>query len=154
MGIPPAPIVLPPSPPPNWISRRWKLAVVLGCLALFVLLAMLVGTIFGLVEYSFQHSDAYTLALARAQANPEVIEKIGQPLKVGWLTSGNINVSGPSGEANLAIPISGQRGKGTIYIAAKKKAGIWEFETLQVEVDGVQDRIDLLREREHATEPR
>jgi Cytochrome oxidase complex assembly protein 1 len=37
--------------------------------------------------------------------------------------SGKTNVTGLSGEAELAISISGRKGKGTIYVIATKSAG-------------------------------
>ena len=129
---------------PGWLTRHWKWAVALGCLLLVILVAMFVGTIFTAVEYSFQHSDAYIYAVTQARTNPLVGKKIGTPLKVGWLATGNVNISGPSGNANLGIPIAGPRGRGTIYVVAKKSAGAWQFEMLQVEVAGEQQRIDLL----------
>ena len=59
-------------------------------------------------------TDVYKEALARAKADPVVIEALGSPIKDGFLLSGNTNVNGASGESNLAIPISGPKGKGTI----------------------------------------
>jgi hypothetical protein len=52
------------------------------------------------------------------------------------LVLGNINISGPSGNANISlpVPVSGPGGKGTLYVVAKKTAGGRNFETSQVEV--------------------
>jgi hypothetical protein len=110
-----------------------------------LLLVSFVGGILLLVETSFQQSGFYTQALAKARANPQVAEKFGQPIKAGWLSSGSLNTSGPSGSADVSIPISGPKRKGTIYVVAKKSAGLWRFETLQVEVEGKTERIDLLQ---------
>jgi hypothetical protein len=93
---------------------------------------------------SIRSSDAYKQAMAKANANPEVVLRIGQPMQPGWLVSGNISVSGPSGDADLAIPVSGPKGKGTIYAVAKKSAGQWTFSRLEVEIEGQPGRIDLL----------
>jgi len=49
--------------------------------------------------------------------------------------SGNTNINGASGEANLSIPISGPKGKGTIYVAAKKSLGRWNYSGLTVEIE-------------------
>jgi len=46
-----------------------------------------------------KQSDAYKIALARAQANPTVIEAIGSPISQTGIVSGNSNVSGAVGEA-------------------------------------------------------
>lgn len=134
----------PANPTKPWFTKNWKWAVPVGCLGMIVLLAMFVCTVFLIVETSFKKSDAYTQALARAAADPRVIEKMGQPLEAGWLTTGNISVSGPSGNASLSIPVSGPASKGTLYVVAKKSAGRWQFETLEVEVAGDPNRIDLL----------
>jgi hypothetical protein len=130
---------------PNWFARNWKWAGPLGLLALGLVFTVLVGSVFFLVETSFRRSEVYTQALARARANPQVSEKIGQPLQEGWLASGSMNTSGPSGDADLSIPINGPKGKGTLYVVAKKSVGQWRFETLQVEVEGETKPIDLLQ---------
>src|SRR5438477_12212722 len=84
----PAPLP-PPMPQPNWFGRNWKWVVPLGCLlpVLFVggcgLLAFLFAT--GIMK----QSDAYNIALARAQANPAAMEAIGSQIP----QAGNVSVS-------------------------------------------------------------
>jgi hypothetical protein len=90
-------------------------------------------------------TDVYKDALARAKADPAVIEALGSPVKDGLLVSGNTNVNGASGESNLAIPISGPKGKGTIYVSAKKSLGQWNYSGLVVEIGLTHQRIDLLQ---------
>jgi len=135
----------PAEPRKGWFGRNWKWFVPSGCLTIIVLIAAVIGGIIFLVEGSIKTSGAYTQALAQAQANPQVAGMIGRPVKGGWFVSGNINTSGDSGDADISFPISGSTGKGKVYAVAKKSAGIWQFETLQVEVDGQADRIDLLQ---------
>jgi hypothetical protein len=61
------------------------------------------------------------------------------------LEMGNINVNGSSGHADLAIPVSGPEGSGTIYVVASKSAaGQWTILRLVVEVKETNERIDLL----------
>jgi hypothetical protein len=134
-----------PVPQQNWFARNWKWFVPTGCLTLLVLFFAFLAGILGLVETFVRSSDAYREALTRARADPRVVDKIGQPLHPGWFVSGSVNVSGESGDADISIPISGPKGKGKIYVSAKKIAGQWRFETLQVEVAGQSDRIDLLQ---------
>jgi len=138
-------IYQPPATPPNWLSRNWKWLIPVLILGFLLLVAAFVTGILLIVETSFRHSDCYTQALVRTEANPQVLEKIGQPIVAGWWVSGNINISGPSGNADISIPVSGPKGKGTIYVVAKKSAGEWTFETLQVEIEGQTERINLLK---------
>jgi hypothetical protein len=89
-------------------------------------------------------TDVYEEASARAKANSAVIDALGSPITEGFIVSGNTNVNGASGEANLSIPISGPNGKGTIYVAASKSLGRWNYSGLVVEIGKSHQRIDLL----------
>jgi hypothetical protein len=95
------------------------------------------------------NSEVCQLALQRAQSSPVVIERLGQPIERGLIVSGSIETSGPSGHADVAIPVSGSKAKGTLYAVGVKSAGIWKFETLQVEVEGDSNRVDLLDNSPH-----
>ena len=90
-------------------------------------------------------TDVYKDALARAKEHPAVIEALGSPITEGFLVSGNTNVDGASGEANLSIPITGPKGNGTIYVAARKSLGQWNYSGLVVEIAKTHQRINLLQ---------
>ena len=117
----------------------------LGCLSVAFLFLAFVGSILVIVFGAIKSSDVYMEALARAKVDPAVIEALGSPIKDGFLVSGNTNVNGASGESNLAIPISGPKGKGTIYVSANKSLGQWNYSGLVVEVGQTHERIDLLQ---------
>jgi len=141
------PALAPPPRPKNWFARHPVLGILALAALAFVLLLGFAGGILYAVEYSFKRSDVYNQALAEARKSPELAGKLGQPLEPGWFISGNINLNGTSGEASLSTPISAPKGKGTLYIVASKSAGKWHFETLEVEIDGESQRIDLLQSR-------
>jgi hypothetical protein len=98
-------------------------------------------------------TDVYKEALARAKADSAVIDALGSPITEGFLVSGNTNVNGASGEANLSVPISGPNGKGTIYVAANKSLGRWNYSGLVVEIAKTHQRIDLLQKSMSANSP-
>jgi len=98
-----------------------------------------------IVFSAIKSTEPYKDAFARAKMNPEVIEALGSPIKEGFFVSGNRNVNGAAGEANLAIPISGAKGKGTIYVKAAKSLGHWSYSDLVVEIQATRNRIDLLK---------
>jgi hypothetical protein len=91
--------------------------------------------------------------LARAKVHPAVIEALGSPITEGFLVSGNTNVNGASGEANLSIPIAGPKGNGTIYVASRKSLGQWTYSGLVVEIAKTHQRIDLLQSPTPANSP-
>lgn len=132
--------------PRNWFQRNWKWFVPCGCLTL---LALFVGFILAVVAGAFgviKSSDVVKDGFRRAQENPDVILALGEPIKQGWWISGSINTSGPTGNADVSLPLKGPKGKGTLYIVAYKEAGEWNYERLEVEVEGQAKRIDLLAE--------
>ena len=132
-------------PQPGWWSRNWKWFVPTGCLTILLLIVAFVAVIFVFVFGILKSSDVYKTALERGKTHPAVIEALGEPIKEGWLLSGKTNVEGTSGEADIGIPISGPKGTGTIYAVATKSAGRWTYRTLEVEVSGRPERIDLLQ---------
>ena len=135
----------PATPKSNWWKRNWKWFVPLGCFTVVLLVLAFTGSIVLIVFSAMKSTDVYKQALARAKADPAVIEALGSPIKDGFLMSGNTNVNGASGESNLAIPISGPKGKATIYVAANKLLGRWIFSGLVVELGQTHERIDLLQ---------
>ena len=131
----------------NWWTRNWKWFVPTGCLTLIVLFVGFIVSICLIVFGAIKSTGAYQDALAKAKTNPAVIEALGSPIKDGLFVSGSSNVNGASGESNLSIPISGPKGKGTIYVSAKKSLGRWQYSNLVVEIQSTGERIDLLGER-------
>lgn len=139
------PLSRPPTPKPNWWKRNWKWYVPLGCFSVAVLFVVFIGSIALIVFSAVKSTDVYKEALARAKAHPAVIEALGSPVTEGFLASGNTNVNGASGEANLSIPIAGPKGNGTIYMAARKSLGQWTYLGLVVEIAKTHQRINLLQ---------
>jgi len=132
-----------PMPPTNWLGRNWKWAVPVGCLLPLLFLGGCAIAIFFFATGVMKQSDVYKTALARAQTNPAVIEAIGSPISQTGIVSGSSNVTGPSGEAKLSIPLRGPKGKATLYVEATKSADIWYFQTMQVKIEKTGERIDL-----------
>ena len=128
----------------SWWSRNWKWFVPVGCLSIVAMIAAGVALIIGLVFGAMKSSDVYKEAFSKASANSEVISELGRPIEGGFFVSGSINVSGQSGDADLAIPISGPKKEATVFVVARKIAGVWTYQVMQVAVEGRARRIDLL----------
>ena len=128
----------------NWWSRNWKWFVPVGCLGTIILVAGFVAVIMFTVFGFMKSSDVYKEAVANAKANSSVVEVLGSPIEEGLFVSGNINVSGTSGRADLSIPISGPNGKATVFVVATRTAGNWNFSTLVVEFKESGTQISLL----------
>lgn len=128
----------------SWWSRNWKWVVPVGCLTPIVIcgggVALFASLIFGIVK----QSGAYQDSLAQVRADPRVTAALGEPIEPGWLVTGNVEVNGAAGEANISYGVTGPDGSGTVYVEADKTAGQWTFHVLLVDIDDTGDRIDLL----------
>lgn len=120
----------------RWSRRHWKLLV-----SLIVLCS---GAAVAALFYFIRTSDAASLAISTAQSNTQLQQRLGEPIRVGWIISGNIQVNPASGSADLAIPVSGPKGSGTVYTEAHKSAGLWHLDQLQFADKASGERMDLL----------
>ncbi len=137
--------VSPPVPQQRgWFSRHWKLVVFGGIGVVFLGVVLFVCGIVLLVFSSMKSSEPYQHAVAAAQASPDVQRALGTPINTGMFLSGQINVTGASGNADLAIPIHGPKGKATLYVVAEKSAGEWEYKRIDVKPEGSATRIKLV----------
>lgn len=130
---------IPARPTDIWSKRNWKWFLPILLLVFVGFAVLLLSVIFGFMK----SSDAYKEAVARAKAEPALIEALGSPIKEGFFVTGSINISGPRGNADLAIPISGPNGKATIYVEATKSLGQWTFQHLIIEIEKTRERIDI-----------
>jgi hypothetical protein len=130
---------------PTVKQRKWILPA--GIAASLVLLAACIALVLYFVSALMKSSDVYQQAVAIARADPQVTQALGLPIEEGFFASGSIETSGPSGKAALAIPVSGSKGSGTIFLEARESVGEWSFSKLVFEVDGSRQRMNLLEPR-------
>jgi hypothetical protein len=108
-------------------------------------MAVFVTGLLGFIEHEIKSSGVYEISVAEACASPEVTETLGQPVRAGWFTSGEITQSNDGrGRARLKIPLSGPLGKGILKVDAVRIRGNWQFSTLQFVATGRSFTIDLL----------
>ena len=124
----------------TWLQKNTKW-IVLAAVALgILLLGLFIAAIVMIASTAMRSNDVYREALARAQASPVLVERLGTPIEAGFFTSGSINVNGPAGNADLAIPIRGPRGEATVNVVAEKRGGVWIYESIRA------GDVDLLGE--------
>jgi hypothetical protein len=130
----------------GWWGRNWKWFVPVTVLFLVLLCALcgfgMLGSVMGIIK----STEPYETALERARADARVVEVLGEPIEDGFFVQGNVNVTNQSGQADLAIPVSGPNGSGTIHVDATRTAGRWSYATLELQVEGATERIDLREE--------
>lgn len=150
--VPPPPASVGVTSPPGYptepvqrgSSRKVVWIVVTVVLSLVVLVLLFVGAIAFVVFGALRSSEPYQHAVQVAAHDPRVLEKLGAPVRPGWLTAGSINVAGDSGSADLTITLEGAAHKGKLYVVARKSEGEWTYQTLALRPVDDTERIDLL----------
>lgn len=112
-------------------ARRW---VILG-------LVGLVTGIFGVglltLEISYRmlkQTPVMTEAVARIFADPRVREAMGEPVKLGWAVTGELEDMPDRGTARMVFSLRGPRGHAKVTLRAEKSpTGLWKFLLLEVQ---------------------
>lgn len=128
----PPPLPRPPAAEPGWWKRNllWAIPALIAA-AGGIIFAFFVGLLSLL-----KSCDAYKEAWDRANRSSVVAGALGLPLKEPFFIQGRVNVVNDSGVAELAVPLKGPKGEGTMYLLASKKQGQWGFEKLSVSLPG------------------
>ncbi len=112
------------------VQRLWAFWAVI----VYALVFLLIGGIVSTIPLMMKRSEAYRLAVAELQAHGEAMALLGSPVATGWVR-GNINVSGPSGEARIAFPVEGTRRAGTVYVYALKRYDEWRIDEMLIAIE-------------------
>lgn len=126
----------------SWFRRHRALIVGLGILGL--LLVMFAGSILLFVRGLMFKAEPTRVAIARAQANQQVLQRLGAKVREGWLITGNIQLDNDTGHADLEIPIAGPRGEAEIHAVADKEFGRWQYREMRVGSPNTEETIDLI----------
>lgn len=133
-----------PPRPKSWFEKNWKWFVPLTTVGALLLAFAFVAAAYLFASSIIRNTFPYQFATQHALESPVVAERLGTPLRIGWFVAGQINYTKSEGIAHLQIPVSGPKGKGTIVLDGKRRAGHWEFDTLELDVAGSSESIDLL----------
>lgn len=140
---PPQPYGYAQPPQPGWFRRNRKWFIPTLIIGVLALIAAFVGGLLLFVMTVMKSNEPYRHALEVVTQDRRAQAQLGKPVTAGFFVSGSVNVSGPSGNADLAIPVKGPLGSGTVYVVAKKSAGRWSYQTLELRMEGQPD-LDLL----------
>jgi len=126
--------------------RSWLLALVIVFIAIILLLVVGYWWRFGRLKFS----EPYRMALKRVQEAPEVIERLGNPIRdATWLPSGQVYEKGDRGNATVYFVVTGPKGRAEIMAQAQRVGGEWGLVLLDVNF-AAGGRVSLA---ERATRP-
>jgi len=104
---------------PGQVRMKLLTSLIVICLLLF--LGLIVG-----IAYMLKESDAYKLSKQYISENLWVQQEVGNTIEFGIIQSRKV-FNGASGEANLTIHVSGDKGKITVTTMLEKKDGEWQI---------------------------
>ncbi len=117
---------------------------VMGAIAALVLMGGIIAGIIHFATAMVKDSEAYRMGMARLDANTRAVEMLGPPITTGWV-QGKFRTTGSEGEASIAIPVTGQKARGMVFVEATMSRGLWKPDLVELHVDGLAQPIDLLQ---------
>jgi hypothetical protein len=135
-------------PQPSWWKRNWKWVLpVGGCFTIIVITVIAIGSIFYGVANAIEGSQAYTYALEKINKDEDLINALGSPIIKDGMVSGSWNNTNGQKSANMTIPISGPKGKGTLFVEATGEDDDWTYQVIRVEIDD-SETFDIIENPE------
>lgn len=90
-------------------TKKILLIVVSIVVVLGLIVLIFIGGIAGSVLYGISNSEAAEVSRDFLKNNAQLKQDIGEVKEFGWLVSGNINLSGGYGTAQLSLKVVGER---------------------------------------------
>lgn len=131
--------------PKSWFNRNWKWAVPVGCLSfigLFVVGAIILGVI-GFTKIFSGNNDVTEKAIKIINHDKSVTEKLGDNIETDGMFSGNISTVNDKGNADISVPIKGDKGTGRTMIKAEKLNDEWKYNQISVKIDETGEVIEI-----------
>ncbi len=98
------------------VQKRWAIA---GAIVSAVSIgAIVAGAIFFLT--AIKNDTLFVAGLREVQHNQRAIDALGEPIHHGFGFSGTFETTGPTGKADLMMPVEGSKNKGTIYLKGRE----------------------------------
>ncbi len=117
-----------------------------GCALLVSVFIAFIACIVAVVMMAMRSTDACGMSLLAAQKSEIMKRELGEPMTLGWIIMGSVNINNGHGRANLNVPISGPKGDATIHTEGTKQQGApWVFTEMQATIKATGQKVDLLK---------
>jgi Cytochrome oxidase complex assembly protein 1 len=88
------------------------------------------------LEYLYHNFSLTQQATGILQASRDGEGALGDPIRLGWIITGNTRIGRGEGTANLSIPVKGSKASGELEVKGIKKDGSWHVVDLYLIMDG------------------
>lgn len=117
-----------------------------GCLGIIVIGVIAVVGMVTFVGKVLKSNAPYKDSIVAVQSSPAAIDALGEPIKPGFMPTGNISVNNDGGTVEFFIPVKGPKASGTIVVKGTRSGGVWSYETWHLKVKGQEDVIPLSKQ--------
>jgi YD repeat-containing protein len=111
--------------------------------AIAVILVLAGIALLYLYDFRLRASPAFAPAMNLVSRSAEAKAALGEPIRAGAGVRGAVRNSTASGYAVLAVPVSGPKGKGTLYVVANRLGSDWDIEREVLQIGDGSRKIDL-----------
>lgn len=116
---------------PSGKSRRWPYSVVRIAAILFLLCLVIGLGVFIYISAARRSSPPYQMALLHVQADRQMIERLGEPIKdTTWLPV----VNNDAGKATVNFDVAGPKDKAHVRAEARMVGGQWGLTSVEVDI--------------------
>ncbi|MCF2970405.1 cytochrome c oxidase assembly factor 1 family protein [Synechococcus sp. Nb3U1] len=127
-----------------------------GCLGALAVLSLGLAGVGFLVWTGIRASGAfrsYHLAVEVLEHNPVVVERLGDPLRPGWLSQLRFQENEEAGWVCLSFLITGAQRTGDVTVESERGAAgsEWYLRDVQVKVDGDPNPIQVIGSEERGS---
>lgn len=126
---------------PPWLERlHWWLRRATVAMLMVLLISL---TTVGVLIYLVTSSTPYRESMLEVRLHPAVIARLGTPIDTGWLISGRHRSENGVFILDIAVPVTGPKGAGTVFLEASKQDESWVVDRIIVEVKNQKEMMNL-----------
>jgi hypothetical protein len=126
-----------PSHPRLFGMPKWKVYLGLG--------SVLAVVLFVSIEVATRKMVIYQDGLRDVRSSAAAKLALGDDLRTGWFANSSMETQGDNGHADIDLSITGNRGKGRLYIRGVELNGRWLMADLYIIKADSDARIDIER---------
>lgn len=128
-------------------ARTVRKGVALGCGGCAFLAVMGLVCLAGLgflVVSLIRGDETCALTFKAAQASEVLKRELGEPMRMGWLVTGDISTVNGNGTVNVTVPIIGPKGQASVHtMGTRDHDAPWVFTRMEATISATGQTVDL-----------
>jgi len=119
--------------------KRSRLVIIVITVILFI-----VTLVTEFTDFTIRNEEVAAEAIMIANASPLVQSAVGTNVRLSWPIRGTFELNETQGNANIKLPIIGNKGRGALLVTATKESGRWYVTNEVASVGSERQTLKLL----------